>query len=421
MSTVVVIVIVVVVVVIRVCLEIVNMKLDKDIVLRLQRNDATLTTLDLSYGRRRGSLGSDDISMIATVLRSNTVLNSLLLCNNHIGDKNIIVIINAIMKVNHTCALQRLGFSDNGITERGAQYIACLLRINTKLQVLDVRNNQIGPKGTLSISESIQQNHPNTVLKELLLDCNNIGNGGAMAIATMLRHNTSLVSVSLRRNNIGSVGCLAIALALQPSQQKDDPNPAAKHCTTTIHRNSSNRIYYVQTYPKCTTTNNNNSLKAIDLAFNNIGDQECVLALSDMIQSNTSLTNISLAGNVNIGFQGIQTFAIALQYNTTLKGIDLSSIINMDTSTTTIDNNSNSPNDYNVILNSIYYWNDTITQLNLTSMDATTNDDIETTRQLLALKHIINQNRCGTRIAPYKAELGRRTIYRWLCESWASW
>lgn len=86
------------------------------------------------------------------------------------------------------------------------------------LHILQLYCTRIRPSGATLVAKVLQKNH----LKELDLEFNQFGDEGAIAIAKVLRTNTSLEFLNLRLNHIGSDGAVALADALQGNAMLQD-------------------------------------------------------------------------------------------------------------------------------------------------------------------------------------------------------
>jgi hypothetical protein len=98
------------------------------------------------------------------------------------------------------------------IGDSGAAAIAEALKLNTILQRLDIKNNQVGDSGAAAIAEALKLN---ATLQHFSLYSNRIGDSGATAIAEALKLNTSLQQLYLYSNRIGDSGATAIVEALK--------------------------------------------------------------------------------------------------------------------------------------------------------------------------------------------------------------
>jgi hypothetical protein len=118
----------------------------------------------------------------------------------------------------------------------------------------------------------------NESVRILSLSDNDIGDGGAIALADMLKTNTYVQNLILSRNRIGNGGANALAEALMV----------------------------------------NNTLTELCLAFNQIGD-EGTNALADMLKTNKNLKSFE----ISVGVEGANALALGLKKNTALEALDV--------------------------------------------------------------------------------------------------
>ena len=71
---------------------------------------------------------------------------------------------------------------------------------NGNIQRIDLGFNNIGKEGAIALADMLRYN---TTIREIYLSINNIGDDGAIALADMLRYNTSIREMHLWDNNIG--------------------------------------------------------------------------------------------------------------------------------------------------------------------------------------------------------------------------
>lgn len=138
-------------------------------------------------------------------------VTSLAIKYHCLGPTGTRTLISSIM-VNAT-ALRELDISRNEIGLGGAAAVADLLGRNCcpNLKRLWLELNDIPPEGVSLIAKSLWYNNH---LEEIDLHGNHVGGQGANEIAEMLQHNTTLESIFLEENGIGPQGAISIANAL---------------------------------------------------------------------------------------------------------------------------------------------------------------------------------------------------------------
>ena len=123
------------------------------------------------------------------------------------ANNSIIDISNLLMTKDHFGSITELWMNNNLISDEGAEAIASFLELPTcSLVELWLGDNQIGAAGTTLISAALS-NNPISKLKCLGLYKNPLGNGGALALAQMLRKNNTLSTLDVHGcGNRGSSG-----------------------------------------------------------------------------------------------------------------------------------------------------------------------------------------------------------------------
>ncbi|CAF3703076.1 unnamed protein product [Adineta steineri] len=151
--------------------------------------------------------------------------------------------------------LRSLDFTENGISDEGAQSLAIALKHNTTLTKLGLRCNNIQDQGALHLVNALQQNRTLITLeiaenkfsdetldgftfesskrptamawhlenakrriiagRKLGLEWCHLRNADAQLLANALQENTTLISLSLRDNNIGDKGAKYLGEALR--------------------------------------------------------------------------------------------------------------------------------------------------------------------------------------------------------------
>jgi Ran GTPase-activating protein (RanGAP) involved in mRNA processing and transport len=295
---------------------------------RIQKNDPTLSSLDL----RNNSIGDAGATDLANALRVNTTLNSLDLGWNNIGAAGAKDLANAL-RVNKT--LNSLVLSFNNIGAAGAKDLANALRVNKTLNSLVLRNNSIGAAGATDLANALRVNK---TLSSLVLCFNNIGAAGAKDLANALRVNKTLNSLVLSFNNIGAAGAKDLANALRRNTTLNSLDlgsnnigaAGAKDLANALRRNTTlsslvlrgNKIGAAGAKDLANALRRNTTLNSLDLGSNNIGAAGAK-DLANALRRNTTLNSLDLGSN-NIGAAGAKDLANALRENTTLTQITLS-------------------------------------------------------------------------------------------------
>ena len=105
--------------------------------------------------------------------------------------------------------------SEREIGDEGAISLASALKWNTSLLYLYLGNNEIGDKGAIALAEALKAN---TSLQMLTLTRNYIGDKGAISLAEAIKWNTSLQTLYLlyldNKNRFGDIAKKMVEVAL---------------------------------------------------------------------------------------------------------------------------------------------------------------------------------------------------------------
>lgn len=126
---------------------------------------------------------------------------------NRLGPRGAFALASAL----RDCGLEALMISRNTIRAEGAVHIAEVLAEGlTVLKTLDVTKNRIGDEGCIALANAL----PNTRLESLKMDTNQITHAGVVAVCDALRKYPSLSDLSLSENNLGDESIKLIAEVL---------------------------------------------------------------------------------------------------------------------------------------------------------------------------------------------------------------
>ena len=177
-----------------------------------------VTSLSLPHNR----ISNEGCTTLASSLLDNSKLSTLdLSYNSDIGTRGIMELAKAL-PYNYT--LKQLNLShihtpsntattkNNGATL--SSELALALNQNESLREFTFNGNSIGDVGASYLFQMLSS-HDNTTLERIQLACNDIGDGGAHALANALLENETLVSVDLTGNCIGGVGARDILKVLE--------------------------------------------------------------------------------------------------------------------------------------------------------------------------------------------------------------
>ena len=253
-----------------------------------------------------GDIGDAGATALAEVLRTNTTLNSLGLCNNPgIGNPSVISLCEAL-KVNTT--LSSLDLSGTGISDAGVLSLVEVLKTNTSsLTSLSLSEIKISHHSVKSIAEVLRVN---STLKELKFEGNKVGSDGAELIAESLKANTTLKILILSRNNFKAPcgGIFSDALKVNGTLE-----------SLTLAENDLG-VHGAQLLSEGLKVNT--SLRHLDLSGNSIGTKGAE-SIAETIRVHASMTGLKLSWN-GIGDAGANKVSEALKVNVHLKELDLS-------------------------------------------------------------------------------------------------
>lgn len=167
-----------------------------------------LTKLDLNYN----SIGDDGAEQVAQLIHDGASLTFLDLVKNSINPLGVQAIAQALGK---NRSLKALHLGMNNIGDEGLMHLAGALTTNESLLTLDVEINHIGPRGVEELGVVLSD--INRSLTAINLQDNQIGDKGAVALASVLEYSETLGMLDIRTNEITNSGCDAIATALSKS------------------------------------------------------------------------------------------------------------------------------------------------------------------------------------------------------------
>jgi hypothetical protein len=141
-------------------------------------------------------------------------LQNLKMCTSGLSERSMRALQRLLRKP--TTVLEKLDMMngrwvDDDTVEKISHSLTCNAS-GTKLLYLILCGNQIGNAGAQHLASMLKNN---TILKELHLDVNEIGDEGAIALANVLTtHNRTLFLLDLETNQIGDAGVMALARAV---------------------------------------------------------------------------------------------------------------------------------------------------------------------------------------------------------------
>lgn len=159
-------------------------------------------------------IGPSGAIALADALAENKHLHSLDLSNNNLNDEGASAIAEALRR---NRVLEHLNLGRGNITSKGAGEIARMLDTNTRLHTLFLWHNDLEDEGARHIASTLGDND---ALEVLYLQGNRIRTSGGVAIAKALRKNRALHTLDLSNNLIHNKGAMALAKALKSANKK---------------------------------------------------------------------------------------------------------------------------------------------------------------------------------------------------------
>ena len=182
---------------------------------KLQGSDP-VETLDLSCKNH----GIASLVVIASLISVNGALTELSIDGNHVGDKGVGAICEAIQS-NKETKLASLDMSGNRIGQVGAKSVASMVAVTGRLTSLNLSDNQLcgldrhgrgtyTAEGIAAIADTLRVNGGLTALD---LSYNGLRNEGVSAVCEAIQSNkeTKLASLNMTMNRIGRVGAKSVA------------------------------------------------------------------------------------------------------------------------------------------------------------------------------------------------------------------
>ena len=135
---------------------------------------------------------------MAPAIAVSTSVTKILVGDNELGDEGATILCNALSESTVT-KVQELDLSDNDIGPDGAKAIAALCAVCASVTKILVGANKLGNEGATILCDALRES---TVTKVQVLDLrmNDIGLDGAKAVAAMAGVVASVTSVNLSNN-----------------------------------------------------------------------------------------------------------------------------------------------------------------------------------------------------------------------------
>ncbi|XP_053513526.1 leucine-rich repeat-containing protein 34 isoform X4 [Artibeus jamaicensis] len=214
----------------------------------------------------------------ARLLQKQHSLIYLNLMFNDIGPKGGELIAKALHK---NTTLKYLRMTGNKVENEGGMFFAAMLQINLSLEKLDLGDCDL-EESTVHLGHMLKENH---CLVELYMSKHDVRNSGLKQLSDALYLNKSLRYLDISCNKITRDGIISLADVLK------------SNTTLEVIDLSFNRIENVGAQKLSETlASHNRSLKALSVVSNSI-EGEGLVALSQSMKTNTTLSNIYIWGN----------------------------------------------------------------------------------------------------------------------------
>lgn len=175
------------------------------------RNALSLQMLNLRYT----NLNDRSIPSLCKLARAqpSASLTCLHLENTQMSGKNLLVLICALK---YNTGIRELYLGDNGLQPTDGSHIYQLITSNTCLQLLDLRNNNIGDSGVRHICEGLRNRESiqKSALSAMVLWNNNVTGASMESLAEALTENTKIETLNIGSNNLGVEGVARLKPAL---------------------------------------------------------------------------------------------------------------------------------------------------------------------------------------------------------------
>ena len=242
---------------------------------RIRRDEKSLTEVSLIDAK----IGPIATCKLTHALKNNTHVKTLWLAGNNMGDEGSEAIAE-LLRCNKV--IRQIILSVNGIGPTGALSLASVLEDDEEavLEVLCMGGNNLGDKGAMFLAEMLRTN---TSLKELWLRDNNLTSKSANALAQNLKNNGALQELWLGGNELGDEGATALAGALQGSASESNT------CALSVLDLSNNGVTAVGACILLEAVTSNQRITKLDLSGNDIADEEILRKIDSILQRNRKL------------------------------------------------------------------------------------------------------------------------------------
>ncbi|MCL7046391.1 hypothetical protein MKW94_013899 [Papaver nudicaule] len=292
------------------------------------QSNIVLKTLNLS-----GNLiGDEGAKCLCAILSGNSNIQKLQLNSANVGDEGAKAIAELLKK---NTSLRAIELNNNLIDYSGFTSLAGALPENNTIQSIHLNGNYGGALGAAALAKGIEGNKS---LRELHLHGNAIGNEGVRALMTGLSaHRGKVTLLDISNNEIGPKGAHHVAEYIKKSKNllwlnlymNDISDEGAEKVADALKQNRSltaidlggNNIHTKGVTDIAQVLKDNSLITSLELGYNPIGP-EGAKALAEVLKFHGKIEILKL-GWCQIGVKGAEYIADTLKYNTTISTLDL--------------------------------------------------------------------------------------------------
>ena len=268
-----------------------------NLILQALKGNHKLKILNLNDNNMTGKVSEE----LANVIENNCNLEALALHGNALGPSASVIL--QALKV--STKLRGLNLNDNSMTGQVAEDLANIIKNNSNLEILCLRNNELG----LSAIKILQALKDNSKLIILDLNSNNMTKQVAADLANVISNNSGLERIHLFNNDLRS-SATVILQALQQNSNLQFLDLGDNIMTEQVIEELGNVI------------KNNHNLKSLGLGNNKFGPSAKMI-LQALMKTCTIIT--LFLHNNNMTGQAAEGLANVIKNNSNLEQLDLES------------------------------------------------------------------------------------------------
>ncbi|KAA0710844.1 NACHT, LRR and PYD domains-containing protein 12 [Triplophysa tibetana] len=244
---------------------------------------------------------------LASVLQSTNSLVELDMSHNKLKDSGVKLISDAL-KSSH-CQLNTLRFVGSDLSDNSCESLASVLQSSNSLRELDLSHNKLKDSGVKLISDGLKSSH--CQLHTLRLMCCDLTDEGCESLASVLQSSKSLRELDLSFNDLKDSGVKLISDGLKSS-----------HCQLEKLRLAGCDLTDNSCESLSSVLQSSNSLRELDLSFNNL--RNSVKLISDALKSSYCQLNTLKLKGCDLTDECCESLASVLQSSNSLRELDLS-------------------------------------------------------------------------------------------------